>query len=60
MATYRTNQAEREKLFMNGKCIGIFDTAKGNGLATFNVTHAPDKSAKACFVGSLEFAVGLE
>lgn len=45
---------------MDGKCIGIFDTAKGNCLATFNVTHSPDKSAKASFVGAFEFAVGLE
>ena len=45
---------------MDGKGIGIFDTAKGNGLATFNVTHSPDKSTKACFVGALEFSVGLE
>lgn len=55
MATNRTKkalllrealrEALREKLFMNGKGIGIFDTAKGNGLATFNVTHSPDKSA---------------
>ena len=44
---------------MNGKGIGIFDTSKGNGLATFNVTHPPYKSAKASFVGALEFSVRI-
>ncbi len=65
MATNRTKkalllrEALREKLLMNGKGIGIFDTAKGDGLATFNVTHSPNKSAKACFVGALESSVRI-
>ena len=59
MATYPTKIERLQISLMDGQGIGIFDSAKGDRLATFNVTHTPDKSAKARFVGALEFAVRI-